>query len=176
MTSSATFNPSKSPNYGFLPPESPSPNLQAFLSYISAVHTLDTEVIIKHFDDSLEHRIIPNSLGRPVLNKKQYAEYVRGAVKFFKWVKLTINQVIEADDILTAHLSSVGESICGTPYSNELVLIFHYVPAPSDVGPDALPRVHYAKEFVDSATITKFYSEERVKMIKMEVAKQKSQR
>lgn len=36
------------------------------------------------FDESLEHRIVPKTLQRPVLNRKQYGDYIAGLLPFFK--------------------------------------------------------------------------------------------
>jgi hypothetical protein len=35
------------------------------------------------FDDALEHRILPKSMTRPVLTKKQYIEYWKGVMALF---------------------------------------------------------------------------------------------
>ena len=78
------FNPSESPNYGFQVPETPSRNLRTFLAYIDALHSWDVVAVLDCFDDSLEHRILPQSLGRPVLNKRQYGEYFKGLKPLFK--------------------------------------------------------------------------------------------
>jgi len=78
------FNPSESPNYGFTVPESPSRNLRALLAYIDAVHSKDIDSVMACFDEALEHRILPASLGRPVLNKRQYREYYKGLISLFK--------------------------------------------------------------------------------------------
>lgn len=84
MASSHTtqFNPSQSPNYTV--PSVPSPNLRAFLAYVDAVRTWNHKDLMACFDEALEHRILPQSLGRPVLNKRQYGEYIRGIMPLFK--------------------------------------------------------------------------------------------
>lgn len=78
------FNPSESPNYGFQVSETPSRNLRTFLAYVDALHSWDLVAVLECFDDSLEHRILPQSLGRPVLNKRQYGEYFKGLMPLFK--------------------------------------------------------------------------------------------
>jgi hypothetical protein len=83
-SSSHKFNPSESPNYGFQVPETPSRNLRAFLAYADALHARDFDAVLDCFDDALEHRILPQSLGRPVLNKRQYGEYIKGVMPIFK--------------------------------------------------------------------------------------------
>ncbi|KAF8161482.1 hypothetical protein B0H34DRAFT_643043, partial [Crassisporium funariophilum] len=157
------FNPSQSPNYGFIIPSAPSPNLRAFLEYVDALHAWDFDALMSSFDDALEHRILPQSLGRPVLNKRQYGEYFRGVMPLFRKFQLTIHEVIEAGDKMTIHASSTGESITGAPYANEYTYIVQFVPPPPNQGGKALPKMRFVKEFVDSSATVKFFTEERAK-------------
>jgi hypothetical protein len=83
-SSIAHFNPSKSPNYGFTIPNSPSPNMRALLAYFKALQEWNFKGVMACFDEALEHRILPQSLGRPVLNKRQYGEYVGGIMPLMK--------------------------------------------------------------------------------------------
>jgi len=94
MSSSHTFNPSESPNYGFQVPETPSRNLRTFLAYADSLREWDLEAILDCFDDALEHRILPQSLGRPVLNKRQYGEYIKGVMALFERVQVCLHPVI----------------------------------------------------------------------------------
>jgi len=80
----AQFNPSQSPNYGFTVPNVPSPNMRALLAYVDALHAWNFKDIMACFDEALEHRILPQSLGRPVLNKRQYGEYFRAIMPLLK--------------------------------------------------------------------------------------------
>jgi len=89
--------------------------------------------------------------------------------------QVTIHEVIEADEKMTVHASSVGESASGAPYINEYMIIVHFVPAPPPAGPSALPKMRYVKEFVDSASSIKFFTEERAKA-KVREAKEKEER
>ncbi|KAH9485738.1 hypothetical protein JR316_0002653 [Psilocybe cubensis] len=157
------FNPSESPNYGFVAPSSPSPNLRAFLAYVKAAEAWDVDRTMEFFDDALEHRILPQSLGRPVLNKRQYGEYLRALRPFFKTYQVTIHEVIEADNKMTAHASSNGVSVSGVPYANEHVLVIHYAPVSESAGPDALPKMRLVKEYVDSSFSLTFFAQERAK-------------
>jgi len=176
MSSSAhRFNPSESPNYGFTVPPSPSRNMRAFLAWIDAYHAWDLDLILACYDEALEHRILPQSLGRPVLNKRQYGEYLKGILPLFKKFRLTVHEAIEADDKMTIHASSIGESASGSPYANEYTIIIHFVPAPASEGPNALPKMRLVKEFVDSAFSIKFFTEERAKA-KLREAKEQEER
>lgn len=82
------FNPSESPNYGFTIPEHPSRYLRAFLTLVDAYHAWDLDHILDCFDEELEHRILPLSLGRPVLNKRQYGEYLKGIMPLLNSFKV----------------------------------------------------------------------------------------
>jgi hypothetical protein len=74
----------------YTPPTNPSPNLQALLAYVEARNEWSTDhtKVMGFFDDSLEHRILPKSLGRPVLTKKQYSDYVAGLLRFIASYKV----------------------------------------------------------------------------------------
>ena len=49
--------------------------MRALLAYLDAVQAWNFKDVMEFFDEALEHRILPQSLGRPVLNKRQYGEY-----------------------------------------------------------------------------------------------------
>lgn len=68
----------------FEPPHAPSPNVQTLLAYRDALNEWDYDKYMAVFDDTLEHRILPKSLGRPVLTKKQYAVYCAEVMSLFK--------------------------------------------------------------------------------------------
>jgi hypothetical protein len=83
-SSIAHFNPSQSPNYGFTIPNAPSPNMRALLAYLDALQAWNFKDVMACFDEALEHRILPQSLGRPVLNKRQYGEYFGAIIPLMK--------------------------------------------------------------------------------------------
>jgi hypothetical protein len=82
--STVHFNPSQSPNYGFTIPNAPSPNMRALLAYVDALQAWNFKDVMACFDEALEHRILPQSLGRPVLNKRQYGEYFGAIMPLMK--------------------------------------------------------------------------------------------
>ncbi|KAF8070379.1 hypothetical protein FPV67DRAFT_1668238 [Lyophyllum atratum] len=128
------FNPSQSPNFSYVPPESPSPNIRTLLAYREAFNEWNLDKMAAVFDDSLEHHILPK---RP----EQKAIFIG---------------------------SSIGESATGSPYTNEYMLIIHFTP-PAE-GSDGLPKMSLVKEFVDSGTVLKFFTEERAKADKAAAA------
>ncbi|KAF5385845.1 hypothetical protein D9615_002328 [Tricholomella constricta] len=162
------FTPSQSPNFSSVLPKSPSPQVQTLLAYCDALNEWDLDQVAAVFDDSLEHHILPKSLGRPVLNKKQYLTYFAGVMPLFKSFHLTLHEVIEAGNVITVHGSSAGDSATGAPYKNEYMLIIHFA-APKEGG-DGLPKISRVKEFVDSSAVTKFFTEERAKAAKAAAA------
>ena len=123
-SSSAQFDPSQSPNYGFTIPSAPSPNMRALLAYFDALAAWNFNDVMACFDEALEHRILPQSLNRPVLNKRQYGEYFRAIMPLLKRVQVLrstwsrpsfancsdsyqvtkIHEVIEAGDKMTVHV------------------------------------------------------------------------
>ncbi|TFK45090.1 hypothetical protein BDQ12DRAFT_674104 [Crucibulum laeve] len=164
-----TFNPSQSPSYAFTVPPNPSPNMRTFLAYLKALNTWDYDACMAVFDNSLEHRILPKSLGRPVLNKKQYGEYFKGLMPTFSGIEFSIHEVIETPDKMTVHASSKGSSTLGTPYNNEYILILHFTSPPtvtpsSEASGEWTPKIKLVKEFVDSAVSIKFFTEDRAKI------------
>lgn len=67
----------------YTPPPSPSPVLQCVLEYFEALRAWDLDRIMACFSDDLEHQILPKSLGQPLRNKTQYAEYFKGVMPMF---------------------------------------------------------------------------------------------
>ncbi|KAF9012707.1 hypothetical protein BDQ17DRAFT_721185 [Cyathus striatus] len=58
---------------------------------------------------------------------------------------------------MTIHGTVKGESVRGTPYNNEYILMLHF--APLQMG-ESEQKICFVKEFVDSDTIIKFYAED----------------
>ncbi|TFK33563.1 hypothetical protein BDQ12DRAFT_637405 [Crucibulum laeve] len=173
------FNPSQTPSYAFTPPLNPSPNMRTFLAYLKALNTWDYDECMAVFDDSLEHWILPKSLGRPVLNKKQYGEYFKVLMPTFSGIEFSIQDIIETADKMTVHASSKGTSTLGTPYNNEYILILHFtsplIATPSsEASGEWTPKIKLLKEFVDSAVSIKFFTEDRAKITVKEREKEKA--
>ena len=58
--------------------------MRALLAYLEALQAYNFKDVMACFDDALEHRILPQSLGRPVLNKRQYGEYFGAIMPLMK--------------------------------------------------------------------------------------------
>ncbi|KAF5320887.1 hypothetical protein D9619_002117 [Psilocybe cf. subviscida] len=156
-------------NYNFQIPATPSRYLRAFLAYAKALEDWNVDATIACFDDSLVHRILPASLGRPAREKEAYADFWKDVPALFgenKFV-LTIHEVIESGHKLAVHCSSKSVSARGTPYANEYSLFIHYVPLPAGIDPysplgegEQLPKMKLVKEFVDSQFSASFFAKE----------------
>ncbi|KAJ7594857.1 hypothetical protein C8J56DRAFT_927795 [Mycena floridula] len=144
----------------FIPPSDPSPNLQTVLAYVQARNENDPDKIMSLMHPTLEHRILPKSLGRPVLTRQLYASYLGGFCPRFKSYKMTLHEVIEAQGMIIFHASAVGLSMQDTCFTNEYNIIMTLVPPDTDYD---LPKISAVKEFVDSDAIVRFFAEEREK-------------
>ncbi|KAJ3896146.1 hypothetical protein GG344DRAFT_61546 [Lentinula edodes] len=151
----------------YLPPKKQSPNVQTALAFIEARNAWFSRAacssgvgqMMSLFDESLEHRILPQSLCRPVLNKNQYREYVQGLLRFIRDYEISLHELIESNDnSIIIHASSVGASLSGATFKNEYMIILHFAPSP-ELG--ELPKITSVKEFVDSKTTAEFFQEER---------------
>jgi ketosteroid isomerase-like protein len=69
---------------------------------------------------------------------------------------LTIYEVLEAGSAFTVHASTKGESVSGTPWANEYIFILHFGASKAD----GLPKIISFKEFVDSAAVVKFFTDD----------------
>ncbi|KAK1231655.1 hypothetical protein PQX77_005221 [Marasmius sp. AFHP31] len=148
----------------FTQPKYPSPRLQTVLEFIDASNewssTRSVDRVMNLFDDSLEHRILPKSLARPVLNKKQYREYLAGLLRWIKSLKMTLHEVIEGEDTVVIHTSTLGEGLNGTSFAGEEIITFHFT---QPLNSRDIPKISSVKEFVDSQSTYQFFLEERRK-------------
>ncbi|KAL0574813.1 hypothetical protein V5O48_007150 [Marasmius crinis-equi] len=146
------------------PPEHPSPRLQTVLEFIEASNEWSSarhiQRVMDLFDENLEHRILPKSLARPVLNKKQYGEYLVGLMGWIKSLKMTLHEVVEGEDTIVIHTSTAGEGLNGTSFAGEEMITFHFTPPKRS---EELPKISFVKEFVDSQSTYQFFLEERRK-------------
>lgn len=82
------FNPNTARGFGWVPPPSPSPHVLVLLLYLEATETWNYDALMSLFDDSLQHWTLPRSLNRPLLNKRQYGEYVKSVRPTFSTFKV----------------------------------------------------------------------------------------
>lgn len=66
------------------PGPSPSPNALVIQSYIAALEEWDLEAIMSRFDETLQHQILPKSLGQPPMDKATYREYFKSVMPLFE--------------------------------------------------------------------------------------------
>lgn len=70
-------------------------------------------------------------------------------------------------------------SVSGAPYTNEYMIVAHFVPAPPPLNPNmprALPKMWLVKEFVDSSFSLKFFADERARQKEREAKKEQDER
>ncbi|THH21327.1 hypothetical protein EW146_g215 [Bondarzewia mesenterica] len=144
----------------YSPPANPSPNVQRVLAYAAALNEWDYDKVMECFDDTLEHHILPESMGEPVRNKESYKAHLKSTMPLFKEFKITIHELVEGSDAITLHSSSTGLSIFNTSYDNEYALFVRLVP-PKDKG--SLPKFGVVKEFVDSKFTVQFLETDKAK-------------
>jgi len=145
-------------NFNFQIPEKPSRYLLSFLTFIKAMERWRRDEAMALFDDALVHRILPESLQRPVLSKTGYGNYLTGVMPFFgPKFKVTIHEVVEAGHKMAVHCRSQGKTGTGKTYENEYCFFIHFVPLDRGVDPysplapgEELPKIELIKEFVDS--------------------------
>ncbi|KAJ7145774.1 hypothetical protein C8R44DRAFT_689847 [Mycena epipterygia] len=137
----------------YTPPSNPSPTHQTFLAFVEAVQAKDHVALMTTFDDSAEIEVLPKSLARPKRDKAGYGEVIKMVWANFKDLEMTIYEVIEAGSAFTVHAASKGESISGTPWNNEYIFVIHFNTGTAG----GLPKIVSLKEFVDSASMGKFF-------------------
>lgn len=64
--------------------------MRSLLVYLDAVNARDYSSMEAVFDDALEHRILPKSMARPVLTKKQYIDYWREIMGLFEEFEVSV--------------------------------------------------------------------------------------
>jgi len=77
-------------NYNFEVSSTPSRYLRAFIAYLKALENWNVEETLACFDDALQHRILPASLGRPVRAKEAYADFWRDVPQIFGGNKFVV--------------------------------------------------------------------------------------
>ena len=74
----------------FILPPSPSPNLRTFLACCNVHNELNYAKILDLLDDNFQYQTLPKSLGKPVLNKEQFYEYLIGVSPLFKGFRVSV--------------------------------------------------------------------------------------
>ena len=60
-----------------------SANARAFQAWLEGVEKWDLGSIMAAFDDTLVQQVLPASLGRPAMSKKEYEAYFGGVIQLF---------------------------------------------------------------------------------------------
>ncbi|KAF7976416.1 hypothetical protein HWV62_6825 [Athelia sp. TMB] len=157
---------------GWTTPSSPSPNLATALAFMKALDEWDEEALEKTLDETLEHRILPKSLMRPVLTKSLYlSAYIHGIAEMFNApgsskpkskLQRTIHEVIEMEDTIVIHASAKGTSVTGTSYEQEYMYVLRFTA--STTGDPNERKIKSVKEFCDSSASKGFFPAERKRL------------
>lgn len=107
--------------------------MRALLAYLDALQAWDFEGVMACFDEALEHRILPQSLGRPVLNKRQYGEYFGAIIPLMK-----------KSEVMRSTFSH-------HPFANELWHSFFLLPTTTAIVPQI--TIHEIIEAGDKMTV-----------------------
>ncbi|KAG7444738.1 uncharacterized protein BT62DRAFT_933786 [Guyanagaster necrorhizus] len=143
-------------------PENASPQMQAFTAYINAVAAFDSEGVSANLDDeAFEFNLLPQAMAISKLKKQEFVAFLQATI--FGWFinsdfSVIVHEIIEAGDALTAHVQSDGVSKLGTPWNNEYILMLRFVPSKT---PGELPKIGMYKEFLNSAFVRDFKTEEK---------------
>jgi len=148
-------------------PADPTPNVRTVIAHLEGLAEWNFDKTFAQLDDAIEHLTLPKSLGRPILNKKQYAEYFTQIMPMYKPFKVNIEELVESGNVVVVHATWKGFSGSGCPYSDEYMVIFHLTPGTDG---DGLPKIIRVKEFVDSEYSKAFFKAERERMAKSATA------
>ncbi|KZP28473.1 hypothetical protein FIBSPDRAFT_817380 [Athelia psychrophila] len=144
---------------GWTPPDSPSPNLATALAWMKALEEWDEATHFATCDETLEHRILPKSLMRPVLNKNHYLSYFRGLAEMFAAPAGSSTQNAKVRLFTTCVASVKGESLTGELYENEYMYVLRLIS--STTGNPEERKIQSVKEFCDSYASKTFFPAER---------------
>lgn len=115
-------------------PMDPSPDLQLALAYNTALESWNEEMLMATFDDTLDHRILPKSLRRPLLTKRLYQSYFQGLAAMFKPRRTKVDVILRPKCSSLRTLSSAYNSWSdrgrGHRYSTRELLILSVLQAP----------------------------------------------
>ncbi|KAJ6559284.1 hypothetical protein B0H10DRAFT_1180480 [Mycena sp. CBHHK59/15] len=101
----------------------PSP-LEIVQAFFSFAETRDIDGMENILSDDFTHRILPESIGLPTINKEQFlsaAKKTASTMESFHFQ--TPQEVIEGSDSVVVHTRSDGKIKNGHPYHNEYIFI-----------------------------------------------------
>jgi len=153
-------------------PDSPSQNLATAIAFMKALDEWDEEALSKTLDETLEHRILPKSLMRPVLTKDLYLSgYIHNIAEMFKApdsdkrrskLHRIIHEAIEMEDTIVIHASANGTSVTGASYEQEYMYVLRFIA--STTGDPKERKINSVKEFCDSYASKGFFPAERKRL------------
>ncbi|TCD70554.1 hypothetical protein EIP91_002900 [Steccherinum ochraceum] len=132
----------------------PSAQLRAVLRWLDAVTTShDADALAAVLTDDYTHIFLPKSLGLPSYDKPSFIEYAQNVLMpLLTEYNTTIHEVIQTEDKVVVHSTSIGRASTGHTYTSEIMVIAHVVP---DL--DGEYKIKAFSEFADSNLVADFY-------------------
>ncbi|KAF7341260.1 hypothetical protein MVEN_01861700 [Mycena venus] len=96
-------------------------------AFIDAHTTRNMDRLSELMTDDFVWRLLPESLGVPAKNKRQFLLQIAELSRIFTSIKLqTPIEVIQASDAIVVHIMGEGTLANGKPYLGEYVKIFRF--------------------------------------------------
>lgn len=149
---SAFTNP-KSPHQNQPPEPSSMPSSQLFttaMAVIAGYNAWNMDAIMAPRTDNVTHRVYPDRLDRPLLNRTAYISYFSSLLPYFDNFTVTVTDtyVDEDKNQVAVQAFSRADSVLG-PYGNEYVVMMKMT--------ECQTKVYEVKEFVDSEASAMFF-------------------
>jgi ketosteroid isomerase-like protein len=124
--------------------------LKTALSVIAGYNAWNIDAIMAPRSENCTHRVYPDRLGRPTLNRTAYITYFSSLLPFFDNFTVTVTgtYVDEERNQVAVQAFSKADSVLG-PYGNEYVVMMKMT--------EDQEKVYEVREFVDSEASAMFF-------------------
>ena len=124
--------------------------LTTALSVIAGYNAWNMDAIMAPRSENCTHRVYPDRLGRPTLNRTAYITYFSSLLPFFDNFTVTVTgqYVDEERNQVALQAFSKADSVLG-PYGNEYVVMMKMT--------ECQTQVYEVREFVDSEASAHFF-------------------
>jgi hypothetical protein len=124
--------------------------LKTAMTVIAGYNAWDMDAIMAPRSENCTHRVYPDRLGRPLLNRTEYITYFSSLLPFFDNFTVTVTDtyVDEKRNQVAVQAFSRADSVLG-PYGNEYVVMMKMT--------ECKTQVYEVKEFVDSEASAMFF-------------------
>lgn len=124
--------------------------LTTAMAVIAGYNAWNMDAIMAPRSANCTHRVYPDRLGRPLLNRTAYVDYFSSLLPFFDNFTVTVTDtyVDEAKNQVAVQCFSKANSVLG-PYGNEYVIMMKMTACQEEV--------YEVREFVDSEASAMFF-------------------